>query len=62
MLIDTNLNLVKKIKTIDPIDSARFKVDQLRAEKSFTFASPTLMVNANCSNQGKYLCAIETDG
>ncbi|ACU04216.1 hypothetical protein [Pedobacter heparinus] len=55
LLIDTNLNLVKKIKTIDPIDSARFKVDQLRSEKSFTFASPSLMVNANCSNQGRYL-------
>ena len=55
LLIDTILNLVKKLKTIDPIDTARFKVSPIRSERSITFASLTLIVNANCSNCGKYL-------
>lgn len=55
LLIDTNLNLVRKIKTIDPIDTARFKVSEIKSENAITFTSPPLLVNAKCSIWQKYL-------
>lgn len=55
LLLDTNLNLVKKVKTIDPIDSAKFKVSELKSRKASTFSSPNLLVNANYSTWKNYI-------
>jgi len=55
LLIDTNLKLIKKIKTIDPIDSVKFKVSKIKSENSVTLSSPSLIVNARCSTWNKYL-------
>ncbi len=55
LLMDTNLNLVNKIKTIDPIDTAKFKVAKIDANRSITFSSPPLEVNANSSSYGSLI-------
>jgi hypothetical protein len=55
LLIDTNLNLIKKIKTIDPIDSAKFTIDTLRSSNVVTFSSPPLFVNPGSSLWGQYI-------
>lgn len=49
LLLDTNLNLRGKIKTIDPIDTANFKVAYEPKQHATTFSSPPLLVNANYS-------------
>lgn len=53
LLMDTNLNLLKKMKTIDPIDTAKFKIAKIESSKSLTFSSPALMVNANSCSSGR---------
>ncbi len=55
LLMDTNLNLIKKIKTIDPVDTAKFKVSKIESDQRITFSSPPLMVNANSSNYGNLM-------
>jgi hypothetical protein len=55
LLLDTNLKLVTKIKTIDPVDSAKFKVAPINSKNSITFSSPPLVVNAKTSTWKKYL-------
>lgn len=55
LLIDTNLNLLRKMKTIDPVDTAKFKVSTIKSSRSTTFSSPALLVNGNCSSWGNYL-------
>jgi hypothetical protein len=47
LLMDTNLNLVNKMKTIDPIDTAKFNIAKIESNQSITFSSPPLLVNAN---------------
>lgn len=55
LIIDTNLNLIKKLKTIDPIDSAKFEVSEIESGRSKTLSTPPLSVNANCFTRGSYL-------
>lgn len=55
LIIDTNLNLVKKLKTIDPIDSAKFKVSTIKSDSSSVITSPSLLVNAKSSVWKNYL-------
>lgn len=43
------------MKTIDPIEHAKFKVSRIESEHSSTFTSPALLVNANCSWWKNYL-------
>lgn len=55
LLLDTNLNVIGKIKTIDPIDTAKFQVSKINANKASTFSSTRLLVNARCSAWNNYL-------
>lgn len=55
VVADTNLNLVRRIKTIDPIDSARFTVGTINAGTSITTSSPTLVVNNLMATSGDYV-------
>ncbi|WP_316817991.1 hypothetical protein [Pedobacter nyackensis] len=55
LIMDTNLVLIKKIKTIDPIDSTRFTVTNNNNQISKTINSPSLLVNANCSSWKQHL-------
>jgi hypothetical protein len=55
LLMDTNLHLVGKLKTIDPIDTAKFKIAKIESNQSITFSSPPLQVNANSSGYGNLL-------
>lgn len=53
-VMDTNLNVIRKFKTIDPIDSANFKITKL-SDQSLTFSTPPLLVNAKTAINGPYL-------
>lgn len=55
LVLDTSLKLVRKIKTIDPISRANFKIAKVSSNQSMTFSSPYLLVNANSATWGKYL-------
>lgn len=55
LVIDTNMNVIKKIKTIDPIDSAKFEVSTIKSDHSKVFSSPPLLVNSKCDNWKNYL-------
>lgn len=55
ILMDTNLQVVKKIKTIDPIDTAIIKVAAVKSNHETTLASPPIMVNARSVIWRKYL-------
>lgn len=55
LLIGGDLNLLKKMKTIDPIDTAKFKIAKIESSKSLTFSSPALMVNANSCSSGRLM-------
>ncbi|MFA4870216.1 MAG: hypothetical protein WC623_18605 [Pedobacter sp.] len=50
LVIDTNLSLVRKIKTIDPINRADFKVSTIKSAGSSVITSPALMVNSGSSS------------
>lgn len=55
LVVDTNLQLVKKIKTIDPIDSARFKVSTIKSTNSSVLTSEPVVVNTKSFNWKQYL-------
>jgi hypothetical protein len=55
LIIDTNLKVVKKINTIDPIDTAKIKIDKIRSNKSTTFSAPPILVNASYSIWNRYI-------
>lgn len=46
LVMDTNLRLLKTIKTIDPIDSAKMTISNIKSENKYTFKNPPLMVNS----------------
>lgn len=46
IVIDTNLKLVKRIKTIDPIDTAVFTTSEFKSNNKSVITSPALVVNA----------------
>lgn len=55
LVLDTNLNLFRKIKTIDPIDTAKFKTDEMVSENSKVNTSPALLVNVNAATWKNYV-------
>lgn len=55
LLIDTNMQLVKMIKTIDPIDTARIKVSRINSEQASKINPDALLVNAQAVNWKTYL-------
>lgn len=55
LVIDTNLRLIKKLKTIDPIDSAKFIAEEIRSNNASVLTSPPPLVNANCASWKNYL-------
>lgn len=55
LVLDTNLRLIKKIKTIDHIDSARFEVSKINSANSQVITKPTILVNQNCATYKNYL-------
>lgn len=54
VVADTNLCLVRRIKTIDPVDSVRFTVARKRSG-AITTASPVRVVNRLSATDGNYL-------
>lgn len=55
LVMDTNLNLIKKIKTIDGIDTARFEVSKINSTGSKVITKPTILVNPKCATYKQYL-------
>lgn len=55
LLIDTNLNLIRKLKTIDPVDSAKFIVSKIKSNQTSVLTSPSVTVNARSATWNKYL-------
>lgn len=55
LILDTNLNLIKRMKTIDPIDSARFKTASIKSDQTTVSVSPTLLVNGKSAVWRNYL-------
>ncbi|WEK21344.1 MAG: hypothetical protein P0Y49_09340 [Candidatus Pedobacter colombiensis] len=55
IVMDTSLNLVRKIKTIDPIDSAFFNVSAIQSNGSSVITTPALLVNPKCATWKNYL-------
>lgn len=53
--MDTNLRLIREIKTIDPIDTATFEVSTIKSSNTSVFTSPGTVVNAGASSFGKVL-------
>ncbi len=55
LVLDTNLNLLKKIKTIDHIDTARFEVSTINSSRQKVITKPTILVNPKCATYKQYL-------
>ncbi len=55
LVMDTNLNLIKKIKTIDDVDSARFEVSHINSDSKGVITKPTIKVNPQCATYKQYL-------
>lgn len=55
LVIDTNLKLIRKLKTIDPIDTARFNIAAIQSEDSKVITGPSVLVNAKCAAWKNYL-------
>lgn len=55
LLIDTNLNLIRKLKTIDPVDSAKFIVSKIKSNQTSVLTSPSVTVNAMSATWNNYL-------
>lgn len=55
LVIDTNLNLINKFHTIDPISRANLIVSNIESRNSRVLASGTIMVNARCALWNDYL-------
>jgi hypothetical protein len=55
IVIDTNLRIEYKARTIDTISHVKFKVDFIPSEKSLTLSSPPTFVNKESCVSGNYL-------
>lgn len=55
LVIDTNLKLIKKIKTIDHIDTAQFEVSKINSSGKTVITKPTILVNPKCASYKQYL-------
>ena len=55
LILDTNLKLIKSIKTIDDIDTVRFTVSQIKSTGQSVITNPTIMVNPRCATYQQFL-------
>jgi len=55
IIMDTNLNIRSKARTIDTISRVKFSVGYIPSEKSITLSSPPLFVNKRSCVSGNYL-------
>lgn len=55
LLLDTNMNVLRKIKTIDPIDTVTFETAKIESSNSTAITSPATMVNSKMARWKKYL-------
>lgn len=55
LLLNNNMDIIAKLKTIDPIDRVRIKPYKVTSDNSIMLASPTNYVNQNASVYNGYL-------